>query len=160
MIEVSESHGYCGGLDMKRIWMLRAAGILCIIAGVPIVVIAGIVVALGVDALIRPSPDAGYVVSIFIFVGAPWSILSIIVGTFAIVGGIYALRRRRWGLALAGSICVLILGIALGGIGALFYGFVLFSSSLVVWPFVVFGILGLLALLPLVFVIKGKGEFR
>ena len=32
----------------------------------------------------------------------------IIIGIVAIVGGIYSLRRRIWGLALAGSICSLI----------------------------------------------------
>jgi hypothetical protein len=138
---------------MRRTWMLRAAGILCIIAGVPIVVIAGIVVALGVDALIRPSPDGGYVVSIFILFGAPWSILSIIVGTFAIVGGIYALKRRRWGLVLAGSICALIPGIAIGGIGALFFS-ALPSLGLA------FAVFAILALLPLIFIILGKREFE
>ncbi|MFC1907251.1 hypothetical protein ACFLW8_04115 [Chloroflexota bacterium] len=29
----------------------------------------------------------------------------VIAGILAIVGGIYALRRKMWGLALAGSIC-------------------------------------------------------
>lgn len=31
--------------------------------------------------------------------------LTIILGTIAIVGGIYALTRKSWGPALAGSIC-------------------------------------------------------
>ena len=31
----------------------------------------------------------------------------VIAGILAIAGGIYALRRKRWGLALAGSICAL-----------------------------------------------------
>jgi hypothetical protein len=34
-------------------------------------------------------------------------IVILIVAVFAIVGGIYALKRRFWGLALAGSICAL-----------------------------------------------------
>ena len=37
-------------------------------------------------------------------IGAPLIILGIV----AIVGGVYALRRRLWGLALAGSICTLV----------------------------------------------------
>ena len=37
-------------------------------------------------------------------IGAP----VIVLGIVAILGGIYALRRRIWGLALAGSICALI----------------------------------------------------
>ena len=32
----------------------------------------------------------------------------IILGIVAIVGGIYALKRRLWGLALAGAICALL----------------------------------------------------
>jgi uncharacterized membrane protein YdfJ with MMPL/SSD domain len=78
------------------------------------------------------------------------------VGTVAIVGGIYALKRRRWGLALAGSICVLILGIALGGIGALFASALSPSSSIVL----VFVVFASLALLPLIFVILGRREFK
>jgi len=78
------------------------------------------------------------------------------VGTVAIVGGIYALKRRRWGLALAGSICVLILGIALGGIGALFASALSPSSSIVL----VFVLFASLALLPLIFVILGRREFK
>jgi len=138
---------------MKRTWMPRAAGILCIIAGVLIVVIPVIVVAVNVGGLMKPSPMDGYGVFILFLFFGPLIILLIIVGIFAVVGGIYALKRRRWGLALAGSICVLIFGIALGGIGALFAS-VLAS---VVLAFVVFA--GL-ALLPLIFVILGKREFK
>ena len=40
---------------------------------------------------------------------------SLVLGIIAILGGIYALRRRIWGLALAGSICALSpLGLFLG----------------------------------------------
>ena len=138
---------------MEKTWKPIAAGILCIIAGALILVIPGIVGALSVGELIRPSPEEGYGVIFFILLLAPAGILLVIVGTFAIVGGIYALRRRRWGLALAGSICVLIPGIALGGIGALFF------SALPPLG-LAFVVLATLALLPLVFVIKGKGEFR
>jgi len=66
------------------------------------------------------------------------------------------LKRRRWGLALAGSICVLILGIALGGIGALFASALSPSSSIVL----VFVVFASLALLPLIFVILGRREFK
>lgn len=138
---------------MERTWKPIAAGILCIIAGVLILVIPSIVVALNIGELIRPSPEGGYGVIFFILFLAPVSILLVIVGIFAIVGGIYALKRRRWGLALAGSICALIPGIALGGIGALFFS----ASSPVGLAFVVFASL---ALLPLIFVILGKREFK
>ena len=70
----------------------------------------------------------------------------------AIVGGIYALRRRVWGLALAGSICAL------------------FCMPIqIYWIFASFTILGMLAgftilaipgILATIFVILGKGEFK
>ncbi|MDH4291486.1 MAG: PMP-22/EMP/MP20 family protein [Dehalococcoidia bacterium] len=105
---------------MERTWKPTAAGILCIIAGVPIVVIPGIVVAINVGGLIRPSPMDGYGAFIFILFFGPLSILLIIAGTVAIVGGICALRRKNWGLALAGSICALPAGFLLGILAIIF----------------------------------------
>jgi len=104
---------------MERTWKPTTAGILCIIAGA-IATIAGIVIAV--------------VGSIGWFFGIPWvsaiGAPSIILGIIAIVGGSYALKRRVWGLALAGSICALI------------------------------GPWGLLGLLAIIFVSLGKGEFE
>jgi hypothetical protein len=142
-----------GRQGTERTWKPTAAGILCIIAGVLILVIVGWVVVLNVGG---PSHEGGYGVIFLALVFAPISILSIILGIFAIVGGIYALKRRRWGLALAGSICVLILGSPLVVIGALF-GPTLSPSSFMVSVFVVFVSL---TLLPLIFVIRGRREFK
>jgi hypothetical protein len=81
--------------DVEKTWKPTTAGILCIIAGA-IGVIAGIVVA-----------TIGGIIATFF--GIAWTgafgVPSIILGIIAIIGGIYALRRRVWGLALAGSIC-------------------------------------------------------
>jgi len=43
-------------------------------------------------------------------------------GIAAIIGGIYALKRRKWGLALAGAICALIAspGFVLGALAIIF----------------------------------------
>ncbi|MFW6117981.1 MAG: hypothetical protein ACOC6R_00625 [Chloroflexota bacterium] len=105
----------CGAQVSKTMkgetWKPTAAGILCIIAGV-IGLITGIVVAV-----------AGGIGGAFIgmawlsAVGAPLITLGIV----AIVGGIYALRRRLWGLALAGSICALVGPWALLGILAIVF---------------------------------------
>jgi hypothetical protein len=107
---------------MEKTWKPTVAGVLAIIAGT-IQVIVGIVVAA--------------VGSIGWFFGMPWFTAIgaplIIVGIIAIVGGIYALTRRVWGLALAGSICALFPVIA-------------------PWS-----ILGLLAI---IFVSLGKPEFK
>jgi len=82
---------------MQETWKPTVGGILAIIGGA-IEMIFGIVIAA--------------VGSIGWFFGMPWfSAIGaplIVFGIIAIVGGIYALRRRIWGLALAGSICALI----------------------------------------------------
>jgi len=108
---------------MERTWKPTTAGILSIIAGIS-GVITGIVGA-----------TLGGIIGIFF--GVPWiaafSVPSIIFGIVAIVGGIYALRREIWGLALAGSICAFISG---------------------------FFILKILGLLAIIFVSLGKGEFK
>jgi len=105
---------------MEKTWKPTAAGILTIIAGA-LQVIFGTIFAIGVGfgaAII----GMGWLSAIF----APL----IIFGVIAVVGGIYALRRRVWGLALAGSICAF------------------------------FGPWGLLGLLAIIFVSLGKGEFE
>jgi len=105
---------------MERTWKPTTAGILCIIGGA-INVITGIVIAV-----------VGGIGGIFIglgwlsAIGAP----IIVLGIIAIVGGSCALRRRVWGLALAGSICT-------------FLG-----------PSTILGILAI------IFVSMGKGEFE
>jgi len=90
-------------------WMPLTAGILDLVAGVPALII-GILVAAGLGALGRLSGIAGVGV-IMGAIGVPLIIFAII----AIVGGVFALRKRTWGLALAGSIfalfCAWILGI-------------------------------------------------
>jgi RNA polymerase subunit RPABC4/transcription elongation factor Spt4 len=90
-------------------WMPLTAGILDLVAGVPALII-GILVAAGLGALGWISGIAGVGV-IMAVMGVPLIIFAII----AIVGGVFALRKRIWGLALAGSIfalfCACILGI-------------------------------------------------
>ncbi len=104
---------------MQQTWKPTVAGILAIIGGC-IEVVFGIVVAT--------------VGSLGWFFGMGWlsafGAPSIILGIIAIIGGIYALKRRAWGLALAGSICAL------------------------------FGPWAILGILAIIFVILGKDEFR
>jgi len=152
---------------MDRTWKPTAAGILCIIAGA-IGVIPGIALAV-----------------FFAFYGMGWfgAIIGaplIIWGIVAIVGGIYALRRRRWGLALAGSICTLIGCVIFMIVGAIvFFGaysdnpevipfdatsteiLAVILSDWVLMSFVVGSmILGVLGILAITFVIRGKREFK
>jgi len=82
---------------MEKTWKPTVGGILAIIAGALQVIFGIVVAAVG---------------SLAWFIGIGWlgaiGAPLIIVGIIAIVGGIYALKRRIWGLALAGSICALV----------------------------------------------------
>lgn len=103
----------------NKTWRPTAGGILSIVAGVPGVT-GGIILALlaaGVASLGAIFPMipgignvpllAGILAGVGIFLGLI-AILPIALGAVAIVGGVYALKRKRWGLALAGSICSVI----------------------------------------------------
>jgi uncharacterized membrane protein len=156
---------YKGRQDMEGAWKPTVAGILCIIAGA-IVVIPAMVVALFL-AYIGTGWSS--------FIGAPViSAPLIIAGIVVIVGGIYALRRRIWGLALAGSIFALIVpvtlvilvmsyligaGAAIGDVSLTIPEIlaVISSSWHLIGIIVVFGIPGILAI---IFVTKGKREFK
>jgi hypothetical protein len=48
--------------------------------------------------------QAGLPLKIIVFIAIPL----IIINALAIIGGIYAIQRRVWGLALAGSICAIL----------------------------------------------------
>ena len=104
----------------EKTWKPTTAGILSIIAGAIGVIVGTLVAAIG------------GIIGRFFGIGWPglFGAPSIVLGIIAIVGGIYALRRRLWGLALAGSIC------ALAG------------------PWAILGVLAV------VFVVLGKEEFE
>jgi len=116
---------------MEKTWKPTAAGILTIIAGfLGLLIGIGLAVGLGMAGImigmIQGFPGSG----LLVLIAVPGIILSIV----AIVGGIYALRRRLWGLALAGAICSL-----------------LFTIPFLGW---------ILAILAIIFVSLGKGEFE
>ena len=100
----------------SRSGLLTAGGVLSIIGGA-LEVIGGLITALltiGIRILVRlalghwhPGDWWGPIMPIIpfwlIIVGAPILVLGIV----AIVGGVSALRRRSFGLSLAGAICAL-----------------------------------------------------
>ncbi len=119
---------------MTKTWKPTTAGILSIIAGV-IQVIGGLVVTVigGAVGALAPQWWAGGALASVPGMGgimAAIGIPLIIIGIVAIVGGVYALKRRIWGLALAGAICAVI------------------------------GPWGILGVLAIIFVAMGKGEFE
>ena len=86
---------------MERTWKPMVGGILSIIAGV-IQLLIGIGFAVGIGlagSLSIPGFPTGVLTA--------FAIPIIILGIVALIGGIFALKRTKWGLALAGSICAL-----------------------------------------------------
>jgi len=101
----------------NRSGLLTAGGVLSIVAGVLEVILGGLAaVALAILRVLfgaalfpfSPDPRFGHAMGLVPFwsviVGVPLFAL----GVVAIIGGVYAIRRRVFGLALAGAICALI----------------------------------------------------
>ena len=99
------------GAIKEKTWKPTVAGILCIIGGA-----VGLLLCLFLTAIVLPlmGDFPGAELSIDAPIVRFW-ILGGIAIIIAIVGGICALRRRVWGLALAGSICALV-GLGIPGI--------------------------------------------
>ena len=145
---------------MKRTWMPRVAGILCIIVG-----IIDLIPVMAVMAIIFSNMFALRAIPRFAPLILIPLILLLVFGIMPIVGGIYALRRRRWKLALAGSICCPLSALSLLVFYFLLVGILAYpdtpESSVTILMilgfivgFVIFGIL------PIVFVVNSKGEFK
>jgi len=77
------------------------AGIFGFVGGIPLLVLA-----LGGTALLNMAPDAEAnrfaILPLALFL--PLALLGFVAGLVAILGGLAALNRRRWALAVAGSI--------------------------------------------------------
>jgi hypothetical protein len=118
----------------RKTWKTKAAGILLIVAGALAVVQSVFVAALVIRALgwleVFSALDQSGIVAAAVAV----VVISAIV---AIVGGVFALKRRIWRLAVAGSICTIFSFIAI--------------------PF----LLNVpLAIAAIVLVVSGRGEFE
>ena len=81
-------------------WMPITAGILDLVIGIPGLII-GIIYAVIAGFL------TFFIAGLGAVIGAPLIILSIV----AIVGGIFAIRKRAWGLSLAAAICGFVVGV-------------------------------------------------
>ena len=108
---------------MQQTWKPMVAGILNIIAGaLSLIGFFGVVIAIvavGSGPFIWGSfpgfgpLTVGFVQAILAIV----AVLLIVMGVLPLLGGIYAVQRKKWGLALAGAI-VAIIGSALFGIAS------------------------------------------
>ena len=83
---------------METTWKPTTAGILTIIGGGFNLIVGIILVAVGTAFL---APLTG--IWSFGLFGTPL----IVLGAVSVVGGIFAIQRKVWGLALAGAICAL-----------------------------------------------------
>lgn len=102
---------------MQKTWKPTAAGVLCIVAGVADVGFGVLVVAAA--GLVRRAfafTDMEWLAWLLIALSPLWFVLGIV----AIIGGVFALRRKVWGLALAGATCALS-GCSLFGILAIIF---------------------------------------
>ena len=103
---------------MEKTWKPVVAGILDIVSGaVGFIAVAGLIIAIGITGgfYITDIPGTEYipkfVPSLLTGIAVPLAILSIL----SLVGGIYAVQRKIWGLALAGSISAIFASIPLLG---------------------------------------------
>jgi TM2 domain-containing membrane protein YozV len=117
LIEVCTNCGArLAGAMKQKTWKPTAAGILCIIGGVICLLLC---LFSALFALILMGDFPGAELSIDAPIVRFWIFGGIVI-IIAIVGGICALRRRIWGLALAGSICALV-GLVIPGILAIIF---------------------------------------
>ena len=102
-------------VDMEKTCKPTVAGILDIVSGaVGLIVVIGLIIAIGVTGgFYIPGTEEipKFVPSLLVGMAIPLAILSIL----SLVGGIYAVQRRKWGLALAGSISAIFASIPLLG---------------------------------------------
>ncbi|MFH1662515.1 MAG: hypothetical protein ABH934_01130 [Chloroflexota bacterium] len=106
-------------------WMPAAAGVLSIVAGamglIAIVFLITFGATFGAEIAHEVLKSVGFWQS-----GMPLTIIGfisiplIIINAVAIIGGIYALHRRTWGLALAGAICAILAAQIFGIIAVVF----------------------------------------
>jgi len=93
-----------------KTWRPTTAGVLEIVAGA-LQIVAGtttVLVAGGVAGGLRIAELPKFAVMIPLPLISAVGIPLLIIGTISVVGGISALRRKHWGLALAGGICALV----------------------------------------------------
>jgi len=111
-----------------KTWKATTAGILNIIAGGlnGLVAIGLIIVFCAVGNLstmimdfLSPE-DAPFLMPLIVPILVFALVVSIVTAVFPIMGGVYALQRRKWGWALAGSIIAIFRSLPLGVLSTIF----------------------------------------
>ncbi len=95
---------------LKRSWTPIIVGVLdiveAIIYGIGPIALTWLFFALSEPTTRGAESQDGHGLFIFVII-IPFFIVGIPVGILAMIGGIYAIKRRKWGLVLAGSIAAL-----------------------------------------------------
>ena len=114
-------------VKMEKTWKPISAGILNIISGAfgALSVIALIIVIVAIDTwkflvTVTPLEDLPFVASIINAVLITLLVLSIMHTVFPVVGGVFAIKRRKWGWALTGSIIAILVAFPLGVASTIF----------------------------------------
>jgi hypothetical protein len=112
----------------QQTWKSTVAGVLNIVSGaLSLLGISGVIIVI---ATLRSSQffldafheagfsglEIGFVQAVLVVV----AVFMAIVGTLSLVGGLYALQRKRWGWALAGSIATILGSTPLGIVAVIF----------------------------------------
>ena len=112
---------------MQKTWKPTTAGILTIIAGALNalgaigMVIAIIAISSGAFAMQFISPkDLPFALPLISTILIIMLILNVIEAVFPILGGVFAMQRKKWGWALAGSIIAIIGVFPLGVLSTIF----------------------------------------
>jgi hypothetical protein len=110
-----------------RTWKATTAGILNIVSGsfnglLAIMIVIAVILyfaAGGLAAMIMdmiPPADVPFVMPLIVPMMAGALVVSVAAAVFPIMGGVYALQRRKWGWALAGSIIAIFSRLSLLGL--------------------------------------------
>ncbi len=111
-----------------KTWKSTTAGILTIISGalnglMAIGIIVAIIFVGSLSPIIMdyiPPEDAPFIMPLVVPILIGVLVLSIAATVFPIIGGVFALQRRRWGWALAGSIIAIFRTFILGLLATIF----------------------------------------
>ncbi len=95
---------------MKRTPLPIIVGILDIMAGILSLVCFALLALISIAAPIVPIESIGCALGLQISLGLIIFLASLFLmfGAVSLVGGVYALQRRKWGWVIAGSICSLL----------------------------------------------------
>jgi hypothetical protein len=95
--------------NVEKTWKPTTAGVLNIISGsIYFFCFIGLLIAGAITGVIKDVPE--WVPTLLYALSIP----SLILGAVAIIGGILAIRRRSWGMAIAGAISAFLISFIFG----------------------------------------------